>query len=183
MELKPSDFVLTDEQLREIDRKFSALADAKPADVVDPYHVVCVNFEFSPHGKLLSVQSQLCFDEEEVLYAAVKPFTQADVALTDSQLREINHHFSAGLRAVLAREGLYADLGPGVTLDSLRVWVKFDFGPGWRSIEAGFGDFDEMGDDCLVYLPEAWSNSSACFPREDEAVENAAVRADAGIPD
>ena len=120
MELKQSDFVLAVEQLLEIDRKFSALEDAKPRGVADPYHVVRVTFEFSSLGKFISAHSQLCFDEEEALYADVKPFAQADVSLTEEQLREINHHFTDGLRAVIAREGVYSDLSAKVTLECCR---------------------------------------------------------------
>jgi hypothetical protein len=161
-----SDFSLTDEQLLEINRKFSSLVDTRSEPVVNPYHVVSVTFEFSSLGKLLSAHSHLCFDEEEAIYADVKPFTNADVLLTDEQLREINRHYSEGIRAVLARDGMHSDLSPKVTLELLRVWVTFKFGPGWRSFEACFGDDDEMGDDCYAWLPDSWENSSYRFPED-----------------
>ena len=50
-----------------------------------------------------------------------------------------------------------------VTLESLRVWITFKFGPGWRSFEACFGDDDEMGDVCHGFLPDFWANSSVRF--------------------
>ena len=142
----------------------SSLVDTRPESVVNPYHVVSVTFEFSSLGKLLSAHSQLCFDEEEAIYADVQPFTNADVLLTDAQLRDINRHYSEGIRAVLARDGLHSDLSPTVTLESLRAWVTFKFGPGWRSFEACFGDDDEVGDDCYAWPPDFWANSSVRFP-------------------
>lgn len=164
--MKQSDFSLTDEQLLEINRKFNSLVDTRPEPVVNPYHVVSVTFEFSSLGKLMSAHSKLCFDEEEAIYADVKPFTNADVLLTDEQLREINRHYSEGIGAVLARDSMYSDLSPNVTLESLRVWVTFQFGPGWRSFEACFGDDDEMGDVCYACLPDSWENSSIRYPED-----------------
>ena len=157
---------MTDEQLLEINRKFNSLVDTRPEPVVNPYHVVSVTFEFSSLGKLMSAHSKLCFDEEEAIYADVKPFTNADVLLTDEQLREINRHYSEGIGAVLARDSMYSDLSPNVTLESLRVWVTFQFGPGWRSFEACFGDDDEMGDVCYACLPDSWENSSIRYPED-----------------
>lgn len=164
MKLKKDDFILTDEQLLEINLKFIALVDTRSEPVVNPYHVVQVTFEFSSLGKLISAHSQLCFDEEEAFYTDVKPFTQVDVSLTEDQLHEINNHFTNGLRSVIAREGFYSDLSSKVTLESLHLWVGFQFGPGWRSFEACLGDDQEMGDICYNFLPEIWNNSSAGFP-------------------
>lgn len=163
LELKQSDFSLTDEQLLEINRKFSSLVDTRPEAVVNPYHVVSVTFEFSSLGKLMSAYSKLCFDEQEAIYADVKPFTNADVLLTDEQLREVNRHYSEGILAVLARDGTQSDLSPKVIRESLRLWVTFQFGPGWRSFEACFGDDDEMEVQCYRCLPECWGNSSVRF--------------------
>lgn len=164
MKLKKDDFILTDEQLLEINLKFIALVDTRSEPVVNPYHVVQVTFEFSSLGKLISAHSQLCFDEEEAFYTDVKPFTHSDISLTENQFLEINDHFTRGLSAVVARKGVYSDLSSKVTFESLSLWVNFQFGPGWRSLDASFGDGQEMGDVCYKFLPEIWNNSSAGFP-------------------
>lgn len=166
MKLEQCDFKLTNEQLLEINRKFGALVEAMQKGIVDPCRVVCVRFEFSRHGSLLSASSQLRFDEEEPGYAEVRPFTHADVSLTEEQLREISDHFNTGLRAIEGREGLFADLSSKVTLDRLHCWVTFEFGPGWRALEAGFGDFDEMENQCLLYPCDSWNHSNARLPTD-----------------
>ena len=164
MDLKQEDFVLTDEELIDINRKFIALVDVHTESIINPYHVVQVTFEFSSLGKLMSTHSQLCFDEEEAVYAEVKPFTQADVSLKEDQLHEINNHFTRGLNEVVARKGVYSDLSSKVTFESMSLWVNFQFGPGWRSIDACFGDGQEMGDVCYMFFPDIWNNSSARLP-------------------
>lgn len=161
VELKQTDFLLTDEQLVEINRKFSGLIGSHDKGEETPYQHVSVTFEFSYLGKLVSAHSQLCFDEDEVGFSEVKPFTNADVSMTEKQLNEINLHLTGGISAVLARARLDEAVSPDITPESLRLWVTFEFGPSWRSFEACFGDSDEIGDQCYVSQPDAWRNSTA----------------------
>lgn len=163
MELNQSDFRLTKDQQLAIDQMFSALKDEDSKGIVDSNRVVCVTFGFSSRGSPVSANILMRFDDGDARYAEVRPFAHTDVSLTEDQLREINLHFNGGLRSVQAREGLYSELSSNVTLETLRLWVTFEFGPGWRAIEAAFGDFDEMESQCLVYQPEPWSNSSSTF--------------------
>ena len=164
MDLKQCDFILTNDILLEIDHKFRTLTDPTVIVDTDSYQVVCVTFRFSLGGNLSAANMQLHFEDGEARYSYVRPFENADISIAEDKLQEINLHFNEGLRAIQAREGIYSELSSDMSLETLSLWVTFEFGPGWRAIEAGFGDFDEMESQCLVYQPEPWSNSSSTFP-------------------
>jgi hypothetical protein len=161
MELKQDDFKLTIDQLIDIDQKFSALSSANPMVVIHLHHVLCVAFGFSFLGSPISSNIQMLFDDDQARYSDVRPFAHTDISLSEDHLRAINFHFNEGLRALNVREGLYNCVSSNITHESLYFWVKFKFGPGWRSLEAGFEDFDEMESNCIEFPIESWSNSSA----------------------
>ena len=150
MDLKQSDFVLTDEQLLEIDRNFRSLTVDRAQAVEAAHHGVSVTYEFSPLGRPVRVHSQLVYFEDVTEIAVTEaPFTNADVLLTEEQLHEVNRHFSA-ISTAQAQADEDKPQSPCVT---------FEFGPGWRSFAACFtGPVDgHLLRQCYEWPPDVWN--------------------------